>query len=435
MRWSDIVASSLASLRQRPFRTSLTVLGVVIGTTAVVVMVSLGVGMSQSYLDSVESNVNLRNVTVYGVPVDAAQQGLPTQLDDAMATRLESWPGVGLVAPIYRVDLVATVGRATSWMQITGLPLEALKEQGLELDYGELPTRGSALQVVVGNAVGDQFFNESTGEMVEVDLTTETIFATVDPWYETELAPGREPTPSRRFVLPVSGVIASGGQDWGPEAMSVYGELDALIEALEKALPGRALPQQPATADGKPKPGFVYSEIRLIAEDTDSVEPLLSELRDAGFDAYAEIEWIKEWQQQAVLIQAVFGGIGFISLLVAAIGIANTMLMSVYERTREIGVMKVLGASLSDIRGMFIVESALLGMLGGLAGLVFSLGLSALVNATFGAQMGEGARLSVIPLWLMVGSVAFSTTIGTLAGLAPAQRAVRLSALDAIRSQ
>jgi ABC-type antimicrobial peptide transport system permease subunit len=114
--------------------------------------------------------------------------------------------------------------------------------------------------------------------------------------------------------------------------------------------------------------------------------------------------------------------------------------MSVFERTREIGVMKVLGASLRDIRGMFIFESALIGLFGGLVGLTLSLGVSALMNATLGGMLGGGmggepTAISVIPPWLMLGAVAFSTAIGTLAGLAPAQRAVRLSPLDAIRSQ
>lgn len=99
--------------------------------------------------------------------------------------------------------------------------------------------------------------------------------------------------------------------------------------------------------------------------------------------------------------------------------------------------MKVLGASLGDIRKLFLIESAAIGLFGGLAGLMLSLLVSMLLNATLGASMmGElGGRLSVIPFWLALGAVTFSTLIGTVAGLAPAQRATKLSPLAAIRGE
>ena len=114
------------------------------------------------------------------------------------------------------------------------------------------------------------------------------------------------------------------------------------------------------------------------------------------------------------------------------------MMMSVYERTKEIGIMKVMGAALGDIRRMFLIESAAIGFLGGVIGLVLSLAASALLNATLGAQVaGEGGsgELSVVPAWLMVGAVVFATLIGTLAGLVPAQRATNLSPLAAMRAE
>ena len=127
------------------------------------------------------------------------------------------------------------------------------------------------------------------------------------------------------------------------------------------------------------------------------------------------------------------GGIGAITLLVAAIGIVNTMIMSIYERTREIGIMKVIGASLRDIKLLFLTEAAFIGLAGGLAGIVVSFGVSQIVNLV---AMQQGSNMtSSIPVWLYAGAVAFATGIGILSGYLPAQRAMRLSALTAIKTE
>ncbi|MBK7820210.1 MAG: ABC transporter permease [Tessaracoccus sp.] len=443
MRFSDLVASSLASLRQRAFRTTLTVLGVMIGTTAVIVMVSLGVGMSQQFLGNMESNWTLRTVSVSGPPPDAAQQGIPDKLSDRLVTHLvASYPEIQSVAPIYMVDLEIRVGRSATWGQITAMPHAALEQLGLELAWGELPPENSTFSVVAGDMLNTQFWDESTGEVMDVDFQRDSVFATIQAGFVEEPGDGGgDPPAPQRFLLPFAGQVAGDGQTWTQFSQALFADLDSTVKFLQKQSPGRPLPNQPTTPDGKPLRGeFVYNEIRLFTPTPDDAEALMTTLRDAGYSAWAEIEWIREAQRQALLIQAIFGGIGFISLLVAAIGIANTMMMSVFERTREIGVMKVLGASLRDIRGMFIFESALIGMFGGLVGLALSLGVSAAMNMFLGGMLGggmdgEGSAISIIPPWLMLGAVAFSTAIGTLAGLAPAQRAVRLSPLDAIRTQ
>lgn len=146
-------------------------------------------------------------------------------------------------------------------------------------------------------------------------------------------------------------------------------------------------------------------------------------------------------KDQMKMIQAVLGGIGAVAFLVAAIGISNTMVMSTYERTREIGIMKVLGCKLSDIMTLFLTEAAIIGFAGGLTGILLSLGLSAVMNALSDSgvlsmfSMGEGIPISVIPIWLIIGGIGFSTLVGVLSGFYPALRATRLSALDAIKNE
>ena len=178
------------------------------------------------------------------------------------------------------------------------------------------------------------------------------------------------------------------------------------------------------------------NNLTLVFGPLADAQRLTTQLREDGYQVQSNIELMKQMQSIGRVVQAVFGGIGAVSLLVAAIGIANTMLMSVYERTRQIGIMKVLGASLKDIRNLFLVESAIIGFFGGIIGLLFSLLVSWMLNTTLGAAAGpEPTKISIIPLWLTISSILFSTGIGTLAGLIPAQRAMKLSPLAAIRSE
>ncbi|MBP5750061.1 MAG: FtsX-like permease family protein, partial [Firmicutes bacterium] len=133
-------------------------------------------------------------------------------------------------------------------------------------------------------------------------------------------------------------------------------------------------------------------------------------------------------------------GIGGISLLVAAIGIANTLIMSLYERTREISVMKVIGASLKDIRKMFQLEAGMIGFGGGVIGILLSYGISYVMNhflagTIAGAIGGMGSKVSVIPWWLTLAALAFATFIGVISGYSPAQRAMNMSVLEGLKNE
>lgn len=143
-------------------------------------------------------------------------------------------------------------------------------------------------------------------------------------------------------------------------------------------------------------------------------------------------------QKTTSSIRIVLGAIGAVSLLVASIGITNTMVMSIYERTREIGIMKVIGSSLGDIKKMFLFEAAMIGLIGGIMGLLLSYGVSYLLNNAGFALMGffgpgGGSKPSIIPIWLAGSAMVFTTIIGLVSGYYPARRAMNLSALEAIR--
>ena len=441
MRLSDLIETSLNSLRQRRFRTALTVLGVLIGTMAVVVMISLGVGMTQSVMDSISSNSAMTRVTVYpgGGYREGPSDGKEKVLNTKTISELSQLPGVERVTPVYEVSATVKVDGKEGWVQIRAMSADGLAAEGFELAQGRLPQPGDGLAFLFGSKVKWNFpTSDAMGAPPDIDWMNKQLFLTFDTGSYPE--PGQPAAPAKRFISSVTGVLAGNDQTWSENDQYAFADLDQVLSALRKAMPGKALPGQPATTDGKPKGNdFHYSQLHLNAESVERAESLTTELREEGYQVFSNIELMREIQQQSMIIQAVFGGIGFISLLVAAIGIANTMMMSVYERTKQIGIMKVLGASLTDIRNMFLLESAFIGVLGGVIGLILSLLLSAGLNATLGAAAGGGPgmemKISVIPIWLAISSVGFAALIGTLAGVMPAQRAMRLSPLAAIRSE
>lgn len=164
----------------------------------------------------------------------------------------------------------------------------------------------------------------------------------------------------------------------------------------------------------------------------DHVSEVQQTIRDMGYETYSNAEWMEQTQNQMATIQLVLGGIGAVSLFVAAIGIANTMMMSIYERTKEIGIIKVLGCDLGNIRTMFLMEAGFIGFFGGLIGLILSFIISAVINLVAG-EYYQG--ISYIPAWLVLVSMIFAVLVGMVAGFFPALRAMKLSPLAAIRNE
>lgn len=139
-----------------------------------------------------------------------------------------------------------------------------------------------------------------------------------------------------------------------------------------------------------------------------------------------------------IILQTMLGSVGGLALLVASVGIANTMVMAVYERTKEIGILKAVGAAPGQIRTLFVIEASLIGLLGGIIGTVLGWllgkGLNWLILAILRWQdVNMGGTFFVVPWWLVVGALALATLVGLLAGLYPAARAARLAPLDALR--
>jgi ABC-type antimicrobial peptide transport system permease subunit len=458
MRLSDLFSLSLSNLWRRKLRTFLTVLGVLIGTASIVVMVSIGVGQSDAMMKQIGSSQTLRQISIYGyndkdsgISQDqvypGAYMGSGTGLTDEKIAELESFPEVERVIPKLSSQVRFSQGGAVGDLQIIALPEDYIESLDLKFVKGEWPIRQTSnpISILVSDSFPDQFWFENGepyrgGDLSEqepiVDMYGKNFFAIfdVEAYFQSQGDPAVQKP--KKYLIQVDGVFSQ--DDVNRRGLYEYGynvltDIDSYKNFMQQVFKGKAWPGQPADKNGKATGALQYSSFIVETRDLKDTENLTNTLRDMGYQASSEIEFIRSMQEQSRTVQLVLGGIGGVSLLVAAIGIANTMMMSIYERTKEIGIYKVLGCKLQNIGALFLLESGFIGLFGGLLGLGISYGLSYLMNYVAGLYINDmesmSYRLSLIPPWLSLGALAFSILIGVLSGLMPALRAMRLSPL------
>ena len=199
-------------------------------------------------------------------------------------------------------------------------------------------------------------------------------------------------------------------------------------------------------AQGNKKKAVPYDSVMVKVSGINMVDPVEKEIKAMGYSTESMESIRKPMEKEARQKQMMLGGLGAISLFVAALGITNTMIMSISERTREIGIMKSLGCYVTDIRVMFLSEAGAIGLIGGLIGCVISFIVSVIINlVSLGPSLenlipaivgGENInRVSVIPPWLLLFAIVFSVFIGLGSGYYPANKAVQIPALEAIKSE
>ncbi len=450
MRYFDLLRMSATNLLRRKLRTVLTVLGVIIGTASIVVMVSLGLGLRKSSLAQIEeygglTTINVNNYSWYNS--DSSSDEEPKRIDDTVVADIAQLPHVEVASPILNVSVIAKQGVYEGWFQIQGLNQEALQKMDIDVAEGELPPADGGLQLFYGNQVITNFYNARTNEyywetmeVPDVDLMNDPLFLIfdTDAYYQAGGTDGNGQTitPPKKYIIPTCGLMAGDLETYKENCNTVFADIDALKAQLKKVFKNKVIPGQPTTKSGKPYKDLYYEEVYVRVDSMEYVQEVQQAIQDMGFNANSNAEWMEQTQSQMGMIQMVLGGIGAVSLFVAAIGIANTMMMSIYERTREIGIIKVLGCDLRNIRSMFLMEAGFIGFFGGLVGLILSEIISVVINSVVSkASSGYYEQLSFIPLWLILVSLVFAVLVGMAAGFFPALRAMKLSPLAAIRNE
>jgi len=225
--------------------------------------------------------------------------------------------------------------------------------------------------------------------------------------------------------LPVAGGNISGLMIPLEQAKTIFNE----------ALTGRPSVLAPAPAAEKK----TYQALTVKVTSPAAVQDVEDKIAAAGYTAFSLMDALKNAKRIFIVLDIVLGLIGSIALVVSSLGIVNTMVMSILERTREIGIMKAIGGSDADVRGIFLVEAAAIGLLGG----VFGVALAWMVGRVimFGAniyvrsQQADAPAVDVfsMPLWLIALGIGFSVLVSLVAGSFPARRAAKLDPIQALR--
>lgn len=438
MNLRDLISMGMKNLMRRKTRSILAITGVIIGTCAITVMMSLGIGLSQSYEDQLKSFGNLHTVDIYsnGGGMPGSTDNTKKPLNDKTIAEIEAMPYVTAITPIETAYLKLGIGKFVSGVNVVGVRPEVFEKFGYKVLEGRSLLPGDKYAMVFGRNVPMWFYNpyssggfNSTGE-APVDVITNRLKMTADYNYgERYKNEGGEKIDYTLYDGQGVGILESLTDE---SSYNVYMNIETVQQINKDTLKAQKL-NAPINKE--------YQSAKVYVDNLDEVANVSSAIKDMGLQSFSLSDMLEQMKQTSMLIQAILGGIGAVSMLVAALGISNTMIMSIYERTKEIGVMKVIGANIKDIKKLFLFEAAFIGLIGGIVGIAISFMLSAVLNTFLGAALGGftgapmGSTISIIPWWLALSSMGFSTGVGILAGYIPAKRAMSLSALESLRNE
>lgn len=507
MNFLDIIALAWRNLRQAKLRTSLTVVGVVVGVAAIVTMVSFGIGLQENLLKDAFARIDFfTSITVFGPGADALlamREGRPALenqdqeapatnnepgrriLDDAAIEELRAIPGVRYVFPQISFEGYLRFEGKTRRTSIAGAPLDIAfnprfrnflagghftSEQAQEAviterflirmrakynpgrgprRQGEGPPPGGPFQPLPTKTEEERQREAQAVLGQEITLLTlpgaapttgDSIFGIPLmglPGTDPEEPSGDEPFARfERHVFKIVGVLKSGdGVDF---QIGGGGNIYFPFEQVKRFREANRDPMQRMGEMLAGDTGYQNAEVRVA--DLSQVEKVKEEIKRRGFNFFSISNQIEEIKRVFLIVNASLALIGGLALLVASFGISNTMIMSIRERTREIGIMKAIGGTDGEIMRIFFVEASLIGLAGGVIGVIGGWGIdriaNLLANRWIARQAGQAMRqieFFSIPWYLSGGAVLFALLISLIAAIYPAMRAAKVDPIKALR--
>ncbi len=454
MTLGDTVRLAIRNLGQAKLRTTLTVMGVSIGIASLAGMVSLGVGLQDQFVGRFTQSGMFDSVTVFsarnmpggflgiGRGRGGRRGGSTTStdtprrnLDDEAIKEIAAIANVKDVYPNLRVPVEARLGDFSEFTTAAGVPMSSRGEGAFQtITHGAFfdteVDEACMLSLDMAKRIDEAHPEALIGQSLTLAYATSTPSSggVTPPDAAAPFQVARVSAPCR-----IVGIVErESGPGLGGSTVSALmiplaraRTLNAtVISGPRTIVPDRAVPRS-------------YTSLTVKVSRAQFTQDVQEQVKTMGFSAFSLNDALQQAKRAFLILDIVLSLIGSIALAVSSLGIVNTMVMSILERTREIGIMKAIGGSDADIRRIFLVEASAIGLLGGVAGIVLGWAVGRAIN--FGAniyiqnQGGTPGNLFSLPFWLIGGAIGFSVVVSLIAGSYPAARAARLDPIQALR--
>ncbi len=390
MKPFEIIRIALTNLKSNGARSMLTIAGISVGIGAIVFLVSLGYGLQKMSTEKIAS-IDAINT----IDVSPGKEGTK-DLNQATVDEINAWEEVEKTSPFLSMGGKVSVDKNQTDTVINAVESSFFKMEGTEINYGAVFTDNAQHTVISSGLV--KAIGQNANDIVSQEISFNVIL------------PGDDEK-TEEFQLVVSGVIQDDSSAFSFVPLNLV--KDNISEDSN------------------------YNSLKVNVRDQEQIQGVKDRLGGMGFKVSSIADTIDQVNQIFRVLQIVLAMFGMVALLVAAIGMFNTMTIALLERTRDIGIMKSVGVRNKDVYSMFLVESVFIATSGGVAGVVvgylISKGANFLINRLALSVGGEAQSLFHTPLWFVGVVIGFSVIVGISTGFYPSRRAARLNPLDALR--
>jgi putative ABC transport system permease protein len=449
MKLYDSIELAARNLRESVLRNSLTTLGISVGVASLVAMLSLGIGLQQlasrrlqrsGLFDSivVTSRRNLRSFDREQEESGPAPAESP-DLNETARLKIANVSGVVEVYPDLRFITEVRLDEKPHLTMVAGLPFSSKDGDSFEGMQGKFFSSADAHEIILQKSFAAELLGKPTRGSQEInvaEVARPLLGKQVVMRYSERESSGQDAA-SFSVISHEMPVTIVGVTDLDPDSMRGSARARVFVpqNLIESMRPMQAYDMRASGGVSSDQP--IYSNVVARVSGAGKVDAVEQAIKNLGFNTFSILDATKSMRRFFAILDLFLGIFGSLALTVASIGIINTLVMAILERRREIGIMKAVGASDGDVRGLFFAEAGAMGLLGGVCGTILGWIIGRVIN--FGTNIylkRQGfppEHIWSVPVWLVAGAVGFAFVVSLLSGLYPASRAARLDPVQALR--